>query len=185
MKTFKKMKKIIIIAVSVIVLAAVGVGLAFYFSYNNKEIALRAQIEAQRGKVEGVRDKMWKVIQQKANVSDEYKDAFEKVYPEIMAERYSGNGDGSLMKWVTEQNPTFDTSLYKDLSQSIEIMRTEFQKNQERMLDLIREHTTLITTYPGRWFISNKTPIEYTVVSSTKTKVVMETGLDDDVELFK
>ena len=102
-----------------------------------------------------------------------------------MEGRYSGNGDGSLMKWVTEQNPNFDTSLYKDLSQSIELLRTEFQKSQERMLDLIREHTTLCNTFPGRWFISNKTPIEYTVVSSTKSKVVMETGLDDDVDIFK
>jgi hypothetical protein len=179
------MKKIVIIAVSVIVLAAIGLGLGLYFSYNNKEISLRTQIEAQRGKVEGVHDKMWKVLQQKASVSDEYKDAFEKIYPEIMAGRYSGEGDGSLMKWVTEQNPTFDTSLYKDLSQSIEVMRTEFQKNQERMIDLIREHTTLISTYPSKWFISNKTPIDYTIVSSSKTKVVMETGLDDDVDLFK
>ena len=89
------------------------------------------------------------------------------------------------MKWVTEQNPNFDTSLYKDLSQSIELLRTEFQKSQERILDLIREHTTLCNTFPGRWFISNKTTIEYTVVSSTKSKVVMETGLDDDVDIFK
>jgi hypothetical protein len=101
-----------------------------------------------------------------------------------MEGRYSGEGDGSLMKWVTEQNPNFDTSLYKDLSQSIEILRTEFQKSQERMLDLIREHSTLCSTFPGRWFIKNTSVIEYTVVSSTKSRVVMDTGLDDDINLF-
>ena len=52
------------------------------------------------------------------------------------------------------------------------------------MLDLVREHKTLCTTYPGRWFISNTIEIEYTVISSTKSKVVMETGIDDDVKLF-
>ena len=179
------MKKIILLSVAVIMFLGIGTFVGMYFSYNNKEIALRNQVEAQRGKIEGVHDKMWKVISQKAQVSNEYKDAFTEIYPAIMEGRYSGNGDGSLMKWVTEQNPNFDTSLYKDLSQSIELLRTEFQKSQERMLDLIREHTTLCNTVPGRWFISNKTPIEYTVVSSTKSKVVMETGLDDDVDIFK
>lgn len=179
------MKKIILLSVAVIMFLGIGTFVGMYFSYNNKEIALRNQVEAQRGKIEGVHDKMWKVISQKAQVSNEYKDAFTEIYPAIMEGRYSGNGDGSLMKWVTEQNPNFDTSLYKDLSQSIELLRTEFQKSQERMLDLIREHTTLCNAFPGRWFISNKTPIEYTVVSSTKSKVVMETGLDDDVDIFK
>ena len=127
---------------------------------------------------------MWKVIQQKAQVTTEYKDAFAKIYPEIISGRYSGDGDGSLMKWVTESNPNFDTSLYTDLMQSIEILRSEFQRNQETMLDLVREHKTLCTTYPGRWFISNTMEIEYTVISSTKSKVVMETGIDDDVKLF-
>lgn len=178
------MKKIILISTAVILLSGILGYAIMYFSYNNKEISLRTQAEAQRGKIEGVHDKMWKVLQQKAQVSNEYKNAFSEVYPAIMEGRYSGEGDGSLMKWVTEQNPNFDTSLYKDLSQSIEILRTEFQKNQERMLDIIREHSTLCTTYPGLWFIKNTSTIEYTIVSSTKSKVVMDTGLDDDIKLF-
>jgi hypothetical protein len=178
------MKKIILTSLAVILVLGIGTYFTCYFTYNNKEIALRNQTEAQRGKIEGVHDKMWKVLQQKAQVSNEYKDAFTEIYPAIMEGRYSGEGDGSLMKWVTEQNPNFDTSLYKDLSQSIEILRTEFQKSQERMLDLIREHSTLCSTFPGRWFITNTAIIEYTVISSTKSKVVMGTGLDDDINLF-
>lgn len=178
------MKKIILIALLVILGCGAATFAVMYFSYNNKEIALRAKAEAQVGKIEGVHDKMWKVIQQKAQVTTEYKDAFAEIYPDIISGRYSGEGDGSLMKWVTESNPNFDTSLYTDLMQSIEILRSEFQRNQETMLDLVREHKTLCTTYPGRWFISNTLEIEYTVISSTKSKVVMETGIDDDVKLF-
>lgn len=178
------MKKIVLITLLVILGCGAATVAGMYFSYNNKEIALRAKAEAQIGKIEGVHDKMWKVIQQKAQVTTEYKDAFADIYPEIISGRYSGEGDGSLMKWVTESNPNFDTSLYADLMQSIEILRSEFQRNQETMLDLVREHKTLCTTYPGRWFISNTMEIEYTVISSTKSKVVMETGIDDDVKLF-
>lgn len=178
------MKKIVLITLLVILGCGAATFAGMYFSYNNKEIALRAKAEAQVGKIEGVHDKMWKVIQQKAQVTTEYKDAFAKIYPEIISGRYSGDGDGSLMKWVTESNPNFDTSLYADLMQSIEILRSEFQRAQETILDCIREHSTLCSTYPGRWFISNTSEIEYTVISSTKSKVVMNTGIDDDVKLF-
>jgi len=177
------MKKIIGISVAVIILIGAVTTLGMYFSYNNQDARLRAQAEAQRGKVEGVHDKMWKVLQQKAQVSNEYKDAFAEIYPALIEGRYS-QGDGSLMKWIQEANPNFDTSLYKDLMQSIEIQRTEFAKVQEKMLDIIREHNVLLTTVPSKWFISNKDVIEYTVISSTRSKVVMETGLDDDVNLF-
>ena len=178
------MKKIILIALLVILGCGAATFAGMYFSYNNKEIALRAMAEAQVGKIEGVHDKMWKVIQQKAQVTTEYKDAFAEIYPDIISGRYSGEGDGSLMKWVTESNPNFDTSLYTDLMQSIEILRSEFQRNQETMLDLVREHKVLISTFPSKWFISNTMEIEYTVISSTKSKVVMETGIDDDVKLL-
>jgi hypothetical protein len=156
---------------------------SMYFSYNNQEVALRQQAEAQRGKIEGTFDAMWKIISQQAQVSNEYKDAFKEIYPELIAGRYS-QGDGSLMKWIKEANPEFDASLYKTLMQTIEVQRLQFLKTQERMLDIIREHETLCQTYPSKWFVTNKTPIEYTVISSTKSKMTMETGIDDDVQLF-
>lgn len=177
------MKKIIGISIAVIVLIGAVTVLGMYFSYNNQDARLRAQAEAQRGKIEGVHDKMWKVLQQKAQVSNEYKNAFSEIYPALIEGRYS-QGDGSLMKWIQEANPNFDTSLYKDLMQSIEIQRTEFAKVQERMLDIIREHNVLLTTVPSKWFVSNKEQIEYTIISSTRSKTVMTTGLDDDVSLF-
>ena len=177
------MNKIIGIVVAIVIAVFGLTTLTMYFTYNNKDPKLRAQAEAQRGKIESVHDKMWKVLQQKAQVSNEYKDAFSEIYPALIEGRYS-QGDGSLMKWITEANPNFDTSLYKDLMQSIEIQRTEFQKVQEKMLDVIREHNVLLTTVPSKWFISNTETIEYTVISSTRSKAVMETGLDDDVSLF-
>ena len=156
---------------------------SMYFSYNNKEVALRQQAEVQRGKIEGTFDAMWKIISQQAQVSNEYKDAFKEIYPELIAGRYS-QGDGSLMKWIKEANPEFDASLYKTLMQTIEVQRLQFLKTQERMLDIIREHEILCQTYQSKWFVTNKTPIEYTVISSTKSKMTMETGIDDDVQLF-
>lgn len=170
---------LVIIIIAVLVVALV----AMYFSYNNKEIALRKEAEAQKGKVESVHDKMWKVIKQKANVTEQYREMFEKVYPDIIAGRYSGEG-AMAMKWIQEANPEIDASLYKDVMQAIEIQREHLHTAQTRMLDVIREREALIESYPSRWFISNKSKIEYEVISSTRSKTVMETGLDDDVEIF-
>ena len=154
-----------------------------YFSYNNQEVALREQAEAQRGKVEGVHDAMWKIISQKAQVSQDYRTSFDSIYTHIISGRYS-QGDGTMMKWIKEANPNFDTSLYKDVMDAIEVQRTQFMKAQERMLDIKRQHSTLCKTYPSRWFISNTSEIEYTVISSSKSKEVMESGKDDDTKLY-
>ena len=170
---------LVIIIIAVLVVALV----AMYFSYNNKEIALRKVAEGQKGKIESVHDKMWKVIKKKANVTEQYREMFEKVYPDIIAGRYSGEG-AMAMKWIQEANPEIDASLYKDVMQAIEIQREHLHTAQTRMLDVIREREALIESYPSRWFISNKSKIEYEVISSTRSKTVMETGLDDDVEIF-
>ena len=169
----------------IIIVAAVAILLVLlimFFTYNNKEIYLRKEADAQRKKIESTHDKMWKVIKQKAEVSDKYRETFERVYPEIIAGRYS---DGSsAMKWIQEANPDFDTSLYNDLMQAIEIQRTHLHNAQTRMLDVIRERASLIESYPSRWFITNKSEIEYEVISSTKTHNVVETRVDDDVDVF-
>lgn len=179
-----KTSHIILSSIAAIILVAVCTFVGMYFSYNNKEITLRNLAEAQRGKCEGTYDKMWKVLKQKAQVTDEYKEAFKEIYPQLIEGRYS-QGDGSLMKWIQESNPTFDTSLYKDLMQSIEVERHSFQVSQERMLDIIREHETLCHRYPAKFFINDTETIEYTVISSSISKATMLSGEDNDIDLFK
>jgi len=175
------MKKINLILIIVGIIALLG--LVMYFSYSNKEISLRNQSDAQIGKIEGVYDKMWKVIQQKAKVTSEYKEAFKEIYPELISGRYSEGEE--LMKWIQEDNPDFDASLYKDLMQSIEILRTEFQHAQERELDIIREHENLRQKFPGSLFVGKREKIEYNIISSTQTKTIMTTGLEDNIEVWK
>ena len=170
----------------IIIVAAVAILLILlimFFTYNNKEIYLRKEADAQRKKIESTHDKMWKVIKQKVEVSEQYREAFERIYPELIAGRYSEGS--SAMKWIQEANPNFDTSLYNDLMQAIEIQRTHLHNAQTRMLDVIRERASLIESYPSRWFITNKSEIEYEVISSTKTHNVVETRVDDDVDVFK
>lgn len=170
------------IAIIAVLALVIIIYFALYFTYNNREINLRKEAEAQLQKIESTHDKMWKVIKQKAEVSDKYRETFERVYPEIISGRYNNNS--ATMSWIQEANPNFDSSLYNDLMQAIEVQRTHFHNAQTRMLDVIRERDSLLESYPSRWFVSNKSKIEYEVISSTHTKTIMETHLDDDVKVF-
>ena len=166
-----------------VALLLVIVLVGMYFVYNNREIALHKEADAQQKKIEAVYDKMWKVISQKANISKEYKESFREIYNDIIAGRYEKDS-GNLMKWITEANPDFDSSVYLDLMNTVEVLRSEFQHSQERMLDIIRERETLINQYPSKFFISDKSVIEYEVISSTQTKSIIDERVEDDIELF-
>lgn len=170
---------IALIVVGVIVIALV----AMYFAYNNREVALRKEADAQRGKIESVYDTMWKTLKQEAGVTDQYRQTFEKIYPELIAGRYSGNNN-ELFRMIQEQNPNFDTRLYDKLMQSIEVQRALFASSQQRMLDIIRERETLLEQMPSKWFISDRSKIEYEVITSDVTAEVVRTRRENDIELF-
>lgn len=167
---------------SIVLLCALAVLIilvAMYFYYNNREIALRKEADAQLGKIETARDTMFKTIREQANVSADYRDTFIKIYPEIISGRYRQGGE--LMKFIQEANPNFDTSLYNKLTNSIEIQRTAFQMSQNRLIDIIRQRGTLLEQMPSSFFIANKTPITYEPISSLNVKNIMSTHIDDEV----
>lgn len=164
----------------VIVWAVVGIIvllIILYFHYNNQEVSLRKEATAQYGNIEAVRDRMFQILREQAGVAANYRDAFAKIYPEIISGRYQDGGQ--MMKWIQEANPNFDTSLYKGVMNSIEVQRTAFTAAQTRMLDIINQRETLIESFPSKWFVQNKSTITYTVISSTATKQVMSSGVDD------
>lgn len=171
----------ILIILTIVVLIII-ILLILYFHYNNCEIALRKQADAQLGKIKSTFDKTWKVISQKTQVADEYRKAFEQIYPKLIGGRYQETKN-EVMRWINEDNPEFKEEVYLDLMNSIESLRSEFKHSQDRILDIIREHTTLCESYPAKWFITHKTPIEYQVISSTYTEDVLEKGKEDDVHL--
>ena len=170
----------IIITVSVLLLIVL---IYLFFHYNNLEISLRKEAEAQENDISTVHDTMWKIIKEKAGVAEKYRDTFEKIYPELISGRYSNDGRNT-MKWIEESNPDFDTSLYDSLMDSISKQRTIFQRAQKRMLDIVREHNTLIRRMPDRFFITDKSPIDYVPITSDKTYDVMQTRVDNEILEF-
>lgn len=162
-----------------------GLSIVFWaIGVSNTEIRLRNKGKAQQQACEAFFDKMWKVLQQDAQVADQYKDAFKEIYPELIAGRYS-KGDGSLMKWITEQNPQFDTKLYDKLMTAIEGQREGFFVEQQKLIDIDRQHKDMRMTFPKKMIIGRRDDLGIVVITSLTTEDAYKTGQENDVDLFK
>jgi hypothetical protein len=142
------------------------------------EVQLRNQIMAQQEINKASHDTMWKILQDKAGVTAEYKQTFIEVYPKLMAARYQDR-QKLLFQFVQESNPNFDTSLYKDLMASIEAERKIFFREQKKLRDLKMAHDNLLDQPPSSWFVGSRPKIEVTIVTSTASEEAFETGKDD------
>ena len=177
------MKGLLVFLIVVVVLAAV-VGLVGV-SLSNQEVRLRNQIAAQQKTNETVFDATWKIIAQQAQVTDQYKEGFRQVYGEIMDKRYDPRQGGTLLRFIQESNPNFDSSLYAKLASSIEGQRLNFQRAQQQLLDLKRSHDDVRLTFPGSLVCGDRAEILVQIVTSSTTTDSFLTGQENDVQLFK
>lgn len=162
----------------------VVIGLLMYMNYSNQEVRLRNAVKAQQEANTTSFDTCWKIIQGQAQVADKYKDSFKEIYTGLMEGRHYEKG-GALMKFITEANPTFDIRLFEKLSNSIEGQRTAFMRDQQKLIDLKREHDNLLVTMPSSFFVGSRSPVEIKIVTSTKTEKTFETRKEDEVDVFK
>lgn len=178
--------KNLIIVLSVLVVVVLGVSwFGMDITYHNTEVDLTVSKDAQTKVNEAFYDSMWKILSQQAGIADKYAEDFKSIYIPLMEGRYGkGNGDGSLMKWVQERNPTYDTSLLKKLSQNIEAKRTAFFVEQKKLISIKQEHDKLRLKFPSRIFVGDVPEMVITVITSTKTDKVFKSGKEDDISLF-
>lgn len=124
---------------------------------SNSERRIKLRGEAQQEVCEAFFSNMWEILQTKAGVADEYKEAFKEIYTPLIEGRYKDNN--LFMKWITESNPTFDPTLYKDLMVAIEGQRNGFFLEQSKLIDIDREHKTMKAVFPSNLIIGNREPI--------------------------
>jgi hypothetical protein len=170
-----------VVGVLVIGFAIWAIGLSN--TYNKKFVTGKAFQQ----NAEVVFDNTWKKIQQQAGVADQYKTGFKEIYVEMMNARYAGDsasGKETLMKWITESNPTFDIGLYKTLMNTIEGSRNEFTMEQKKLIDIDRELKSMKVTFPNSIILGGKADLEIKLVTSAKTEEAYKTGQENDVDLF-
>ena len=181
-------KKILWITVgTVVVLGLITWGVLFLvdMGYHNSEVDLRTQAEAQQEANKTVKDKVWRVLKQKAQIPEKYAEDWNKNYATVMGARYQGETKGApVFKWIQEHNPSYTVELYKSIMDDILPLQNEFTLVQQKLIDVKREHMRLLRRQPSSWFLKGTDTLKIVIVLSTSTNEAFRTGVDDDVQLF-
>lgn len=161
-------------------------GLVFLYGLSAKRTAihLRNAVEAQVDVVQVHHDAMWKILTTKAGISDRYKPAD---YKELLGEVVEGRKGGALAKTIAEQNPSFDLSLLTDLSRSVEAEYRVVVREQKKLRDLDRQFRDATQDPLAGLFLTaaQKEPVEYKLITSSRSRAAQETGVEDDVDPFR
>lgn len=158
-------------------------------STSNQEVELRNRFKQKMDERTAFYDKMWKTLSQKSQIAVKNDSSFARNVNAIMAGRKDA---GQLfMKWVQESNPNANyqevSTLYADLSRAVEGQRDGFFMQEKMIQGIVLEHDNIMTRFPSGFILSNfmgRTRLTYKPITSDRTDNVIETGKDNDVNLF-
>lgn len=177
-------KWVIPAAIGGCVLLFVIIMVSWGISTSNSEVRLRRSIEAKMMDNESELDNMMKKIKQTAQITDRQAEKTLELVTGY-AEARGGVKEAGLVSALHEAIPNQDLKTYEKLMAIVTAARDRWTMRQKELIDLKREHDTLRTIFPASMIVGGRPEIKIVVVSSTRAKRSMETGIDDDVELFK
>jgi len=181
-ETIFKYLKIAGIAIVILIIASSFIG------FSNEEIDLKTAYNQKMDERTAFYDKLWKVISQKSQIAVKNDSSFRANVNIIMAGRK--DAPGTAMKWIKESNPNANfnevSTLYKDLSRSVEAQREGFFIQEKYLQDIKRQHDNLIRKFPGSALnlVFSRDPIIYKPITSDRTDEVIKSGKDNNVGLF-
>jgi len=149
----------------------------------DSEASLKNQAISQSQVVEAEFDKMWKVIEQQAQVTKASKEQQKELVDSLVKGR-----SGSFIKIVNESNPesAFSQEQFTSLSNSIEAQRESFLLEQVKLIDFHRQHNTMFDGVFSGLILSmgNRDKLDpVNVISSERTKSIIAEGQDNNVNL--
>ncbi len=180
-------------------LIGIGIGLSVVFLFllifissifgiNNQCVGQEQSIIAQYNQNKNNYDNYFKKLKETAQVPDMYVDSFKKVYNGIMSGRYGVGGSKAAFQWIQENNPNFDSSLYKQIQEVIEAGRNSFEANQKTLLDKKQIYQTLLGQIPDGFFAKlmgfPKIDLEkYNIVTSEETEGVFNSKKSEPINI--
>lgn len=172
------MNKMLIIA-GVMVLSGflfiAGVAL-WAINVRDTAIGLENQFAASLDSREMLYDNMVKQVQEKFAVAKLDRETIIQMIDATV----EGRTGGSFFKSVQESQPNLDSALFKEVMATIGGKRDEFTRSQQVLAQLQKEHSDLRTKTVTSIIVGGRKPLEYTVVSSSRAKGIMESGEDND-----
>lgn len=149
----------------------------------NTEAESKNLVAAEVKVIEAHFDKMWKVIEQKTQITK----ASAQLQKDLVKTLIEGRS-GSFIKIVGEQNPqtAFSLEQFNSLSNAVESQREGFFREQEKAQILVKNNHVMFDQQPCGFVLNlfGRKPVDdIQVISSTVTKGVIESGKDDNVKL--
>lgn len=157
---------------------------AVIWNQRGEAVSLETQIEAQLKSNESNYDAMWKKFKEMTQVTDLQAEQFKDVYADLISGRYEDSK--LLFKAVQEQNPNLNGEVYTKLQNEISAGRTEFDRNQKKITDMIAEYNRLVQ-HRGilMAMLTERKPLDTDkyIVTSDKTQKAFDSGKADTVDL--
>ncbi len=168
----------VLVAIMIVVFSVIG--------KLNAENALSQTIVAKQRDNQSEYDNMWKKISQVAQVTTAQKEALKEIIMGYAEARTGTGSKGAIMSWIQESVPNVDTSTFNNLQNIITSSRDSFTMRQKELLDLSREHNTMLGQIPWGSILKamGRNEIEVTIVTSTRTDESFKSGKDDEVNVF-
>lgn len=166
-----------VIALVGLVVVAVILYFVLYVSTNAKEQGLRISGKNGEKNCEQVLANTKLIIKGVGAVSKSQEATLLALADKVVQGRAGG---GSFAKALTEAKIEIPDVTYKKLMTVIESGRKAYQAEQTKLLAIKTEHDKLVIHPFWSIFITDKSPLEVTIVTSSSAREAYQTGVDDD-----
>lgn len=176
------------LVVAIVLASIVGILVAMsaisYISAFNAGNRMENALKATRENNKNILSQYSQKVLEASQVPDMARDDLIKVTQAAIEGRYGENGSQAVFQMITEQNPTIDPQLYRQIQQIIEGGRNEFQNAQTRLIDQKRVYETELGSFwRGMWLRLAGYPKinleEFKPVTVDSVERVFEKGRED------
>jgi len=155
------------------------------YNYGN---STEAQIKAEYSNMENILGQYSLKVAEAAQVPAAYRDDLKTVVSAAMTGRYGQDGSKAVFQFIKEQNVQVDSSVYKQLQQTIEGGRNQFENSQTKFIDVKRVYeTNLGSFWTGTWLKVAGYPkinlAEFKLISSEHAQDTFKTGVDKGLKI--
>ena len=178
----------LLIGVFVCVFLFIAISIFAVVGINNNCVQMEAGIKAQYDQNRNNYDNMWKKFKEATQTTTMYTEDLKKVYDSAIQGRYGKNGSKAMFQWLKENNPNFDSSMYKNLQVMIEGGRNSFEENQKMLVDKKRQYEVVVQSFPtivvARTLGFPKIDLnKFDIVTSDTTEETFKTKKADEIKL--
>jgi len=182
----KQQGSALVIALSILGVIAVIIGVLVmsYISAYNTGNAMEQTLKATYTNNQNILAQYSQKVMEAAQVPDMARDDIVKVAKSAMEGRYGAEGSKAVFQAISEQNPSVDPTLYRQVQQIIEGGRTEFQNAQTRLIDQKRVYETALGSFwQGMWMRIAGYPkvnlADYKVITTDRTERTFQAGKEE------